>query len=307
MRFSTTLLTAFISLPLLALATTEEAATYTSKTYEVKHPTGLVRTKESAEFLKNARRESFTTHRAPVPGKFSLRGKAGPVEDQGNCGSCWDFALTSALRGAWMAQGQDPGRLSYNYLLNCATTMWGCEGGDFSAADYLLSPKGVPAYGADGKYTATQGKCVIKPAVASTVEYKLLGTNLGNIPDAPLPTFKDIAYVVGVLKQPVSIDIAVDSAWQSYYGGVFNGCNSTTELNHMVVVEGYSCEGSVDVEGNCVFDEHGSLPNNVGTWIIRNSWGTSWGDKGYITMKATDKKGNRCSSVATDALYYNVK
>jgi C1A family cysteine protease len=56
-----------------------------------------------------------------------------------------------------------------------------------------------------------------------------------------------------------------------------------------------------------VFDADGNLPAGVGTWIVRNSWSTMWGDRGYITTKATDKKGNRCNSIATDALYFDLK
>lgn len=305
MHFKNSIVSFLLIAPTFALAA--EEATFVSKTYEFKHPTGLVRTKQDKEFLKNSPRESFQFNVEAVPGKYTLRGKAGPVEDQGQCGSCWDFSLTSVLRGSWITKGQDPGRLSFNYLLNCAKEMAGCDGGDFSAADYLVSPKGAPAYGADGSYTATQGACEEKPAIASTLSYKLLGTDLGSIPNAPLPSFKDIAYVVGVLHQPVSIDVAVDNAWMNYASGVYNKCNSTEQLNHMVSVEGYSCEKSVDSKGNCVFDDKGDLPNGVGTWIIRNSWGTSWGENGYITMKATDKKGARCNSVASDALYFNVK
>lgn len=305
MKITSLFLQSLLLLPLTSFASVEPS-TFVSKNYGLQHATGLVRTKDSREFLNNSPRESFQFNVEAVPGKFSLRGKAGPVEDQGMCGSCWDFSLTSVLRGSWMQQGQDPGRLSYNYLLNCAPTMAGCDGGDFSAADYLISPKGPPAYGSDGEYTESQGKCVELPPVSSAVSYKLLGTNLGNIPNAPLPSFKDIAYAVGVLHAPVSVDVAVDTAWQNYASGVFNKCSSG-EVNHMVSVEGYDCETSVDSKGNCVFDESGNLPKGVGKWIIRNSWGTSWGDRGYITMKATDKKGNRCSSVGLDALYFNVK
>jgi C1A family cysteine protease len=278
--------------------------TYFTKKYPVKHAKGYIPSAKNFDFMMSAPRSSFVNTDTSVPSTYSLRGKAGPVEDQGQCGSCWDFSLTSVLRGTWILAGSDPGRLSFNYLLNCATDMQGCDGGDFTAAAWFVSPKGAPAYGSDGgEYTAASGTCVQAAPVASTVDYKMLGASGTN------PSFKDIAYVVGVLHQPVSIDVAADDNWQNYAGGVYNGCSdeSANDIDHMVVIEGYDCETSVDQSGNCVFDANGNLPNGVGTWLVRNSWGTSWGDNGYITTKATDSSGQRCNAVATDALYYDIK
>jgi C1A family cysteine protease len=180
--------------------------------------------------------------------------------------------------------------------------MQGCDGGDFTAADYFIHPKGAPAYGSDGDYDAYQSTCKPQPAVASAVAYHMLG-------DAKTgPSFKDIAYVLGVLHRPVSVDLAVDDNWQNYSWGTYNNCsdNNPSDINHMVVIEGYDCEKSVDSKGNCVFDQNGNLPANTGSWVIRNSWGTSWGDSGYIKMKATSSDGKRCDAVATDALYFDI-
>ena len=171
MQFTKTIIQALLLLPIVAFAAPQEQLTYKSVNYGVRFPTGLVRSKASKEFLKTAPRMSFVRADEPVPGKYSIRGKAGPVEDQGQCGSCWDFSLTSVLRGTWIMKGQDPGRLSFNYLLNCASTMAACDGGDFSAADYLIDPKGAPPYGSDGEYTAVAGQCVDKAPVASTKSY----------------------------------------------------------------------------------------------------------------------------------------
>jgi C1A family cysteine protease len=289
-----------------AFADTSFEKTYLTRDYGVTHAKGLVRSAKSNLFLASAKRESFLTATASVPKAYSLRGKAGPVEDQGQCGSCWDFSLTTALRGTLITKGKDPGRLSFNYLLNCAKPgTYNCEqGGDFDAAQAFIHPKGAPAYGSDGSYNGVDGKCENKKVVASTISYKMLGTEGSTTAHA---AFKDIAYVVGVLHQPVSIDIAADDTFENYSGGIYNGCSdeSSADINHMVVIEGYSCETSVDKSGNCVFDKTGNLPKGVGTWLVRNSWNTTWGDDGYITMKATDKKGLPCNAVATDALYFD--
>jgi C1A family cysteine protease len=297
-------------LSLLAVAVGASAApehlTFVSKTYDVTHARGLVRTREGREFLRTAPRQSFTD--VSVPAKYSLRGLTGPIEDQGYCGSCWDFSLTSTLRGTFAAAGQDPGRLSFNYLLNCAKEQYGCQGGDFPAADHFVTPQGAPAYGADGEYTATEGACQSTTPVASVVSYKFLGPDLGLFPDHPYASFRDIAYVVGVLHQPVSVDVNADYMWESYSSGVYNACSDEDpkDSNHMVVVEGYDCETAVDSAGNCAFDANGNLPAGVGTWLVRNSWGASWGDQGYITTKATDSEGHQCNGLGLDALYYDI-
>lgn len=299
---------------LISFSAFAEVQTYSIQDYGKKFATGLVRTADSTKFIQFAPRKSFRMKNVPIPGKYSMRGIAGPVEDQMNCGSCWDFALTSVLRGTMKMANKDPGRLSFNYLLNCATEMWGCEGGDFMAAQHFLTysstpKKGAPLYGTDGPYIAREGTCEKKPVKGTSSMFYFLGTDGGSFPQGTAPSFKDMAYVLGVLHKPVAIDVAVDDEWQKYSGGVYNGCtdNDPKDINHMVSLEGYDCEKSVDANGNCVFDANGNLPPGVGKWIIRNSWGTTWGDNGYITTKATNKKGERCNAVVTDALYYDVK
>lgn len=277
---------------------------YTIKNYETHFETGLIETPESMEFAAQAPRMSAP--KVLLPGRYSLRGVAGPVENQGACGSCWDFALTSVLRGTYQTNTNDPGRLSFNYLLNCAKDMWGCNGGNFSAAKHLVRSgralKGPPLYGQDGPYVPYEGVCDPKPAKASALTYFFAG-------GSGSASFRDVAYVLSVLRRPLAVDVAVNDDWKRYGGGVFDGCgnNKTLRINHMVSLEGYDCESSVDSKGNCVFDKKGNLPPGVGKWIIRNSWGTSWGDGGYITTKATNKAGQRCNKIVTTALYFKVK
>jgi C1A family cysteine protease len=290
-----------------ALSASAEEKTYVSKSYAKAFTTGLLRTPSSLQFLSTAPRISFANAKTPVPRNFSMRGKIGSVEDQGSCHSCWSFALTTALRGSLKSAGKDPGRLSFNYLLDCTGQGYSCNGGDFAAADLLIAPLGAPAYGTDGTYDESDGPCVKAPPIASASSYKLLGSDFGANPNQSSPSFKDIAYVVGVLHKPVAVDVAADWNWQGYAGGVFNSCAGESGINHMVVVEGYDCESSVDSSGNCAFDKEGNLPPGVGTWIIRNSHGVDWGDSGYIKMKATDSSGSRCNGVGVDALFFDLK
>lgn len=297
----------FLAIPFAFAATANPNSSYVTKIYPTKHARGLVRTEESSKALAAMPRISFVKSDATIPGTFSMRGQAGPVEDQGSCGTCWDFSLTTALRGTLMMDGQDPGRLSFNYLLDCATEYQGCNGGDFPAAAHFINPQGGPAYGSDGDYTGTQSACQQEKSIASAAKYYLLGNDMGANAGGTTPSFKDIAYVLSVLNHPVSIDVAAEP-WEMYSSGTMDTCVDffLNQIDHMVVVEGFDCETSVDANGNCVFDANGNLPPGVGTWLIRNSWGTSWGDQGYITTKATDSKGKLCNSVASDALFYDL-
>lgn len=285
------------------VALAAETPTYTSAPLKKKFRTGLVQSASHQAFIKKAKRASFPVSAGTIQGKFSMRGMAGTVEDQGDCGSCWDFSLTAALRGSYMMIGKDPGRLSYNYLLNCATEQWGCNGGNFDAADWFLNPKGAPAYGSDGPYRAASGRCKKRSAVAGTADYRILGVKGSEA------SFRDMAYVLSVLKRPITVDVAADDLWQGYTGGVYNGCSwqgPSVYTNHMVIIEGYDCEKSVDANGKCVFDASGNLPPGVGTWVVRNSWGKGWGENGYMTTKATDQRGLRCNEIAAETLYFEL-
>jgi len=279
-----------------------EAALYSSTLYPTTHARGLNPSEKMHSFIEKAPSISFSGSGYTVPSAYSLRGSAGPVEDQGQCGSCWDFSLTSTLRGTLILSNSDPGRLSFNYLLNCDSRQQACKGGDFSAASFLVSPMGAPSYDSDGPYVGAAGPCQSETVIASAKAYKMLGTNGNN------PSFQDIAYVIGVLHKPVTIDVAADTDFENYQSGVYNGCSSQNprSINHMVVIEGYDCESAKDSSGNCSFNKDGNLNPEVGSWIVRNSWGYQWGDEGYITIKATNRLGLRCNSVATHALFFDL-
>jgi C1A family cysteine protease len=254
---------------------------------------GLHRTFESILAMQAFKKRSFLTTTATIPNSYSLQNLASQVENQGSCGSCWDFSLTGTLRDTYITTGKkDPGRLSFNYLLYCATDQSGCNGGDFNAAQYFVTPKGAPSWDTSPYSEAGDGSCIVGTPIASTASYTMLGEN-GNV------SFKDIAYAVGVQHLPVSIDVAAEGSFMNYSSGVYNACDNNS-IDHMVIIEGYDCEGA------CNFDSSGNLPAGQGTFLVKNSWGSDWGQSGYITMKATDSSGSKCNAVATDALIYTL-
>lgn len=264
---------------------------YHSKKYEHKHHRGLVR--KSLRFLQGTHHFSYVKESFTIPNSYSLQPVSSAVEDQGACGSCWDFSLTGTLRDTYLTQGmKDPGRLSFMYLLDCAKDMDGCDGGDFDAAQHMVNRKGPPIYSFQPYTAPPVSACKKGRAAASGAAYHMLGGVMG-------PAFKDVAYVIGVLHKPLSTQIAADNAFEAYQDGIFDACSST-EVNHMVILSGYDCEGP------CNFDEHGNLPPGKGFYLIKNSWSDQWGEKGYVRIRATDKNGVRCNAIASQAMFYDL-
>lgn len=288
MKFLLTLLSAAC-----IFANAAELPTYTTKEYREQHATGAVKTEATVKFLKSLPKVSASRSDAAIPGKFDLRpvGVSGP-EDQGGCGSCWDFSLTKALRSALMLAGKDPGVLAFNFLLNnCGKgpRMYGCGGGMFEAGESFLNGDG-PWLESQDPYTQSEGRCKTGLQVAGTA---LEMVQIGN----ENPSFKELAASVSS-NHFLSIDVAVAGSWGSYSGGIYNGNGSG--INHMIDMVGYDCETSVDSAGNCTFDSRGEPSKGDGFLIVQNNWG-SWGEDGYMRTRA------HRNEIATTAVYFRVK
>ena len=179
------------------------------------------------------------------------------VKDQGSCGSCWAFAATEAIESAFaITHDHDLNFLSEQELVDCSGKYGnhGCSGGwHYSAFKYAKDNHGLNNED-DYVYQAKQAKC------ASVTAH-----------------FDDISGHYKVSKKQASLEgaievapvaVAVDaSKWSQYKSGVFSNCG--TRVNHAVNAVGYTSNGE---------------------WIIRNSWGTRWGEKGFMYLKA----GNTC-------------
>lgn len=266
---------------------------------------GLIKREENIGHLRSAHRSTGNL----APGFVDLSQKVSLPEDQGQCGCCWDFALTKALRSEYMLAGFDPGVLEFNFLLNnCGKGphQWGCNGGDFNAAESFVGGDG-PGLNALNPFNAAAGaSCPKQPMKATSVTY-LLKAN---------PTFQDIAQFVGEENHILVVDVdAASGDWEHYSGGIYDGC-ATNETpgatDHMLNLIGYNCESSVDSSGNCVFDGHGVPINKDGYLLLMNQWGESWGTRatnghrGYMKTRMYAQDGSHCNNVATDVLYFNV-
>lgn len=278
-----------------------EKKSYTVKKYKKKYAKGL--RKSDHKILEAMKHVSFLSATTPVPGSIDLSKQVSPPENQGQCGSCWAFSLTKSLRSEYMLHGADPGKLEFNYLLNnCGPgpKMYGCNGGDFVAAKSLLNLAG-PGLNALNPYTQKfTRKCSNQPVKATAISYAMLGTGREG------PTFKDLAYAIGVEHHMLSIDVAAGAGdWSDYADGTYDDCVDG-QVDHMVNLSGYSCEASVDDQGNCVFDSKGKPARGDGYLIVQNNWSDDWGKKGYMKTRMYSRKGTKCNAIATDALMFQI-
>jgi len=256
-------------------------------TGRVQHGKGFVRKDLPASMWK-----SFKAVKAEIPNALDLRPGLTQVENQGYCGSCWAFSLTSTHRDGHALAGKDPGRLSQEWLVEHSSYAAGCNGGYFDSANDLMAPKGQPLYTAC-PYRYGNGKCAKELPVAARIKnWFMLGEK------GQAPSVRDIEAYMALTGKPISIAVAASQgSWESYGGGVYSACKYG-ELDHMINIVGWDNEGAR-------FDENGNLPPGKGIWILRNSWGVSWGEKGYMRTKMTDPAGKRCNAVAEEAAAFD--
>ena len=251
------------------------------------HAKGFVR-----KDMPNAAWKSFQGVKVQIPAAMDLRPGLTQVENQGSCGSCWAFSLTATHRDGHALAGKDPGRLSQEWLVEHSTYAAGCQGGYFDSANDFVTPRGQPLWTAC-PYSQGSGKCSVSlPKAAHISGWYMLGEKGAG------PTTHDIEAYMTLSGKSISIGIAAAAgSWESYSGGIYKAC-ATGELDHMINIVGWDNEGAT-------FDAEGNLPPGKGIWILRNSWGKSWGEQGYMRMKMTNPAGKRCNAVAEEAAAFD--
>ena len=155
-----------------------------------------------------------------------------------------------------------------------------------------MLPGGQPLWSAC-PYKNGSGKCPeALPLAAHIKAWYMLGEK------GQGPTVREIEAYMASSGKSISIGVAASAGrWQSYSGGIYNAC-VTGELDHMINIVGWDNEGAA-------FDANGNLPPGKGVWILRNSWGKSWGENGYMRTRMTDPSGKRCNAVAEEAAYFD--
>ena len=198
-----------------------------------------------------------------VPEAFDWRDNNGvsPVKNQGSCGSCWAFSTVGNLEAQYMIKhGGEEKIFSEQQLVDCDTEQdQGCNGGLMEYAFTYLQGAGLMTsedYPYKGKVQTCQYDA--EKATLKAKGYKFAGT-------------EDEEEIKKLLVEQGPLAIAVNATpLQFYFGGIFNPwfswmCNPKS-INHAVLLVGYGVKGK------------------KGYWIIKNSWGKSWGEKGYFRL-----------------------
>ncbi|CAD8092987.1 unnamed protein product [Paramecium sonneborni] len=176
------------------------------------------------------------------------------VKDQGQCNSGWAFSVTGTMEVYQRIYQNKNVSLSEQHLIDCDQLSRGCTDGS-----------NINGY-----------KFAISNGVATSTEYPYVGYN--QTCKRLNGTYHPIRYSSAVgeysMKQalnshPVSAGLDAQN-WQFYKSGIFSNCGIT--LNHYAVVVGYE---------------------ETGDWIVKNSWGQTWGENGFIRIKS----GNTCAIV----------
>ncbi|KAF8406281.1 hypothetical protein HHK36_008366 [Tetracentron sinense] len=220
-------------------------------------------TKPDAKRRVSKSKSDRYAHRAgenlPESVDWREKGAVVSVKDQGSCGSCWAFSTIAAVEGINKIVTGDLISLSEQELVDCDRSYnQGCNGGLMDYAfEFIINNGGIDSE-EDYPYKASDGVCdqYRKNARVVTIDgYE------------DVPEYDEKALQTAVANQPVSVAIeAGGRAFQLYQSGVFTGTCGIA-LDHGVAAVGYGTENGVDY------------------WIVRNSWGASWGESGYIRME----------------------
>jgi len=195
------------------------------------------------------------------------KGAVTPVKDQGRCGSCWAFSATAAIESYAQLAGKGLKVLSAQQINSCDKRDGGCNGGNTETAYQYVKGAGGIELNSDYPYTSGGGQTGSCKFNSGRIAVSINGYHSVSRGESALKTALNAG--------PASLCLAA-SSWQSYSGGILSRCDN--QVDHCVQGTGYS--GS-------------------SYWRIRNSWGTGWGESGFIRLA----QGSDLCKVSDDTTY----
>jgi C1A family cysteine protease len=189
---------------------------------------------------------------------WTTQGKVSPVKNQGSCGSCWAFSASGVTESGLLFKGQTVS-LSEQQLVDCSRKQGnqGCNGG---------WPHSALTYAAIGGWATTT-----EYPSAYIAKDQACKKDGGSIKVSGQKSFQGCSGLTsGINSSPVSVTVDATN-WSPYRSGVFTNCGSS--INHAVLLVGVDASGA---------------------WKIKNSWGTGWGESGFIRLAT----GNTCGLCA---------
>ncbi|CAH8675539.1 unnamed protein product [Schistosoma rodhaini] len=256
---------------------------FTDKTdYELKKLRGY---KVTSGAIRHKGSMYIRSQHTKLPSKVDWRkeGAVTDVKNQGQCGSCWAFSTTGAIEGQHYRKTNRLVNLSEQQLVDCSKSYGnnGCSGGLMNSAfEYVRDNEGIdseisyPYISGDG---TENNRCLFN---ASNILAQVTG--YVTIHEGDERALMDAVATKG----PVSVAINAGlPSFSMYKSGIYSDtdCEGTLDaLDHGVLVVGYGEE------------------NGRSYWLIKNSWGEEWGEKGYI--KISKGSHNMCG-VASAASY----
>jgi C1A family cysteine protease len=208
-------------------------------------------------FLELSSQVLTSTEQLPTNVDWREKGALSKVRDQNTCGGCWAFSTISNVESQYLIKYGEPLDLSEQFLINCVTKNLACSGGNMkNALTWVISAGGL-ALEADQPYKNKKGTC-LRPTMgfnSPLVSYFKLAT-------------KDEDEIAAYLARYGPLSAALNGdLLQFYTGGIFDKADCNADLpNHAINLVGFGEE------------------NGKRYWIVRNSWGEEWGEKGYFRL-----------------------
>lgn len=202
-----------------------------------------------------------------IPASVDWRqsGAVSYIKNQASCGSCYTFATAAVIESAYKIKKGSLPNLSEQQLLDCTTSYgnMGCSGGYIHTMwQYMMKNKIMQE--SDYPYVAYKKTCAYK-STKGLVNVNAWYNVARNDPNA---------HMRAIAKQPIAGAVAASSSVYMFYkGGIISSTSCGTALNHAVTFVGYGTE------------------NGVNYWLLKNSWGTNWGEKGYFRIRRDSTSG----------------